>query len=419
MAGTAPRLFLSYESGDRPRVEALAEDLRRADCDPFFDAQLSPGTEWWSQLLGEIERCDAFLPVLSRSYLGSEPCRREAEYACNLLKPVLPIRIEAVEAALLAPYIAEPQWVTYDPSDRNALFHLFRGLRDLRECPPLPVPLPPRPEIPISYLNPLQDRLASQVDIPRAEQVVLLSDLKDRLDGSERSTVIFLLQTFAKRHDLVVQVAKEIDALLAGMGRSFRVLRSGRPSVGPTGTVRLHELLAPGVAARLRQWLVAPDAALTIGAPVAEVELQAGLQPSLVRLFSQQAGVVLELHGEAGDAAGDTGLVVDQLYGWVVRPARPPGATGLLLRTEPWPRGPQAAAPITLELAGTVHALWWADSFYFAAPPGRHPLLVRVTPGGRGVPQSLLKETKVQSAKLATVLLAAPSSGRGKARLLA
>ena len=417
MAGTAPRLFLSYESVDRPRVEALAEDLRRADCDPFFDAQLSPGMEWWSQLLGEIEGCDAFLPVLTPSYLGLEPCRREAEYACNLLKPVLPIRIEAVEAPLLAPYIAEPQWVTYDPSDRNSLFSLFRGLRDLRECPPLPVPLPPRPEIPISYLKPLQDRLAGQVDIPRAEQVVLLSDLKDRINGSERSTVIFLLQTFAKRHDLVVQVAREIDHLLAGRGGAFACFapvarRWDRPA--PSGA----RLLAPGVAARLRKWLVAPDAALSIGAPLAEVELQAGLQTSFVRLFSQQAGVVLGLHGEAGDAVGDTGLVVDQLYGWVVRRARPPGSTGCPA-DQPWPRRPQAAAPITLELAGTVHALWWADSFYFVAPPGRHPLLVRITPGGRGEPQSLLKETKVQSTKVATVLLAAPSSGGGEAHLLA
>src|SRR3954447_12834857 len=81
------RIFLSYAREDRSRVEVLATDLRQMDYEPFFDEQLAGGQAWWEQLLGRIEACDLFLPVLSAEYLDSHPCALEAEYAHALNKP--------------------------------------------------------------------------------------------------------------------------------------------------------------------------------------------------------------------------------------------------------------------------------------------------------------------------------------------
>ena len=213
-----PRLFVSYARPERELVEALIADLRRAGYDAFFDEQLTGGQGWWEQLLTRIEQCDAFIPALSRTYVNSLPCRREGDYAHGLGKPFLPIMLEDMNPAECADYIADAHCVSYVQGDSSAAIDLMRALMNLPPSPALPEPMPERPEIPVTYvaaaIRSAKDRVESIADLTRADQVVLLSDLKMLLSGSHSSTAFDLLREFAARTDLTVQVAKEIDALL-------------------------------------------------------------------------------------------------------------------------------------------------------------------------------------------------------------
>ena len=213
-----PRLFVSYARPERDLVEALIADLRRAGYDAFFDEQLTGGQGWWDQLLTRIEQCDAFIPALSHTYVNSLPCRREGDYAHGLGKPILPIMLEDMNPAECADYIADAHCVSYVQGDSSAAIDLMRALMNLPPSPALPEPMPERPEIPVTYvaaaIRSAKDRVESIADLTRADQVVLLSDLKMLLSGSHSSTAFDLLREFAARTDLTVQVAKEIDALL-------------------------------------------------------------------------------------------------------------------------------------------------------------------------------------------------------------
>ncbi len=217
----ARRLFLSYARAERPRVDALANDLRRAGCDVFFDEQLTTGEDWWNALLGEIEGCDAFIPVLSKQYVVSTPCRLEAEYAHTLSKPLLPIMIETMDPDECAWFIAETHCLQYDHTDANSILDLVRALMLCPEAPALPDTMPARPPVPRSYagitVQALRERLDATNDLTRQEQVLLLADLKTVMQSAEvsSSTCRELLVDFSRRPELTVTVGNEITQMLS------------------------------------------------------------------------------------------------------------------------------------------------------------------------------------------------------------
>ncbi len=217
----ARRLFLSYARPERPRVEVLASDLRRAGCEVFFDEQLTTGENWWNALLDEIEGCNAFVPVLSQAYVVSTPCRLEAEYAHSLNKPLLPIMIEVMNPDECSSFIAETHCLQYDHADANSVLDLARALMMCPECPELPDERPPRPPVPLSYagltVQALRDRLDSTDDLTRQQQVLVLADLKAVMQSSEvnPATCRELLLVFSRRPELTVAIANEVTELLA------------------------------------------------------------------------------------------------------------------------------------------------------------------------------------------------------------
>ncbi len=213
-----PRLFLSYSRHQHDDVEHLASVMRRAGFAPFVDqAGLEGGHPWWDQLLLQIKHCDAFVPILSRHYMNSTPCRREAEWAEALNKPVLPVMIESVEPTGCPEYIARSQFVTFTATDNDALIALTRALYKLPPCPPLPDPLPTPPLAPISPTNALiasaRERVESSGDLAKSEQMVLLGDLKSLLARSPESACD-LMQQFKNRDDVTANIYAEITSIL-------------------------------------------------------------------------------------------------------------------------------------------------------------------------------------------------------------
>lgn len=206
-------IFISYSREDAATVHQLADALVAGGHQVFFDQQVSGGQSWWLTLLDRIAGCDAFVPVLSASYLESVPCKEEARYAGALGRPFVPVNIEEVSPALVDPRVAEAQWVTFRPSDTQSLLSLMRAFTVMGAAPPLPNPMPPQPAVPISYLTDLQEQVTGPVELTRDQQVALVARLRDRLGGPDDKDVRLLLSRLRARPDLNVRVAEDIDAL--------------------------------------------------------------------------------------------------------------------------------------------------------------------------------------------------------------
>jgi TIR domain len=210
-------VFLSYSRADAEFVRKLSAGLRDGGYDVFYDEDLTGGQRWWDTLLDHVEQCDGFIPILSESYVESEPCRREASYAVALGKTMLPVTTGSsqIPGRLLLAEIAEAQWVSYDPLKPDTIWALVRALNRLPAPRPMPEPLPRRPEVPISYLVEFDQMIDSQQEMTAAEQ----HDLVDRLISSagrgDPGDVRRLLQRLRMRPDIRAVVAERIEAFLA------------------------------------------------------------------------------------------------------------------------------------------------------------------------------------------------------------
>lgn len=220
------KVFISYSRECRDTVTALAEDVRDASHDPWFDEKLTGGQRWWDSILEQIRACDAFLYALSPDSLESEACRREFRYAQQLGKPVVPVRLsEQVMPGFLPSPLTEVHCVDYlVPGSKHAYKALERALHNLSPAAPLPDPLPPPPQVPVSYLVALRERIEA-ASLDQKEQIVLVFELRDKFrSGRPGSEIALLLDLLKRRDDLYAKVEREIDSVLAeirqgGVGR--------------------------------------------------------------------------------------------------------------------------------------------------------------------------------------------------------
>ena len=222
-------LFISYARRDRAVVEALVPTLEVLGHEPFYDSEMSAGTQWWQTLLDKIEVSQGFIPVLSDEYLQSEACHREAEWATALGIPMLPIDIEGVRPELCARQIANSNWVQYSADDPMAVARIARGLAEL---PPfeLPDPMPERPEIPISYFADLERLIRTAWEIPFEQELSLVATLTAKLQAPrEAATARELLIALGNRPDVTYSSKVAIDAALGA---------SEHPAAPPTDPPR-------------------------------------------------------------------------------------------------------------------------------------------------------------------------------------
>ena len=87
-------VFISYAHEDRSRVESITQQLRARGFSVWTDAEL-PGARVWSlQLQHAIERCSAFVVLISLASVGSAFVRKELTFAVNKGRPLVPVRID-------------------------------------------------------------------------------------------------------------------------------------------------------------------------------------------------------------------------------------------------------------------------------------------------------------------------------------
>jgi hypothetical protein len=213
-------IFISYNRKNRSLADALAKDFRALGHVAWLDEELSGGQRWWDEILSRIQKCEVFVFVLDRESLTSVACTSEYGYANALGKPILPIRVSPdVSDSSLPEALSVLQYVDYSEQDRNAAFRLARALGGIDPPPPLPDPLPPSPEVPLSYLGKLAPLVMSATELTRAQQADLVFQLKNGLtDPDTVQETRELLQQLRRRQDLYARVAKDIDDLLEDPG---------------------------------------------------------------------------------------------------------------------------------------------------------------------------------------------------------
>jgi formylglycine-generating enzyme required for sulfatase activity len=86
------QVFLSYSRKDLPFVERLAQDLKAAGLDVWYDLSgLEGGQRWGSEIQNAILQSQYFIIVLSSHSVGSEWVEKEFMYAHNLKRKIVPI----------------------------------------------------------------------------------------------------------------------------------------------------------------------------------------------------------------------------------------------------------------------------------------------------------------------------------------
>ncbi|MCR9279459.1 MAG: TIR domain-containing protein [Pseudomonadaceae bacterium] len=90
-------VFVSYAHADAERVTPLISALAEAGVNVWFDEGIVPGNQWTADLAAAIERCSAFLFLVSPNSVVSDHCVNEVHFAINRGKPFLASHLEPVE----------------------------------------------------------------------------------------------------------------------------------------------------------------------------------------------------------------------------------------------------------------------------------------------------------------------------------
>jgi len=204
-------VFISYNRANRLQAQSIMDDVEALGHLAWMDQELSGGQKWWDQILERVRASDIFLLAVTAESLSSEACRRELAYAHALAKPILPaIVADGVSTNLLPPQIAALQLIDLRRSDRESALRLGRALSNLPATPALPQPLPAEPEVPLSYLGRLAERVGSDEPLDFDTQSSLLVSLKAALrDVEVTADARQLLVQLRRRRHLYAEIAEQ------------------------------------------------------------------------------------------------------------------------------------------------------------------------------------------------------------------
>ncbi len=112
-------LFISYAHEEAAFVERLRAALLARGKEPWIDTEgIEPADRWRGSAQEAIERSDAFVFVLSRAALASEPCRGELDHALSVGKRLIVLCVEEAAGEGAVPEaVAELSWIMMRPED--------------------------------------------------------------------------------------------------------------------------------------------------------------------------------------------------------------------------------------------------------------------------------------------------------------
>jgi len=211
------KVFITYSRSDQEQVSSFVRDLEELNHDVWFDQDLSGGQSWWDNILSKIRDCELYIFAITQESIDSTACKREMKYAESLRRNSLPVLFSNKVSMAMAPrYISQMQFINYtNPGDKTALFALLKAINNLPPVQSLPDPLPAPPDVPISYLDTVKEKIEAP-SLDKRDQTELLGDLKQRLNDpdTKREDVIHLLKKLRRHDDLLASIGAEIDVVL-------------------------------------------------------------------------------------------------------------------------------------------------------------------------------------------------------------
>ena len=94
------RIFVSYSRADAQFVQDFIPLIRRVYKGQhviWYDDEIHGGSKWWDMILGEVERADLFLYLISSDSLDSQYCQAEFREALRLNKAILPVLVRRTQ----------------------------------------------------------------------------------------------------------------------------------------------------------------------------------------------------------------------------------------------------------------------------------------------------------------------------------
>lgn len=210
------KLFLSYASAHRPKVAELASDIVSLGHVAWYDQELTGGQEWWDHILRQIRACDLFVLVITAETLESEACRRELDYATQLGKSLLPVRLDQpFDLDHVPRVVSRRQIVNYGRGEKSGVLELNKALQTVATSGPLPDPLPSPPTVPISYVAEIIEEIRRKDRLEHDEQIAIVFRLRDHLRQSgDYAGVRKAFETMLQRRELYANVRDEIQQIL-------------------------------------------------------------------------------------------------------------------------------------------------------------------------------------------------------------
>lgn len=127
------RVFVSYYHGDRRLAGRVRAELQRLGISVFVaHDDINPSQEWQKTILRELERCHAFLPLLTRRFHTSKWTDQETGLAIEKRKPIVPLNVDVNPYGFAAQFQAfHLRRARIDRSSVN-LFRTLRGMGRVR-----------------------------------------------------------------------------------------------------------------------------------------------------------------------------------------------------------------------------------------------------------------------------------------------
>lgn len=215
-------IFVSYSRDDAKTVTQLAEGLAAAGRDTWYDADLSGGEAWWTEILKNIRQAEVVVFALSDNSLRSKPCRAELNYALALRRTIVPIQVGHVTNFRANP-LSELQTIQFRPKDAHSAFEVIAAVNEAAQrCCPLPEDLPDEPPIPYAYLVSLNKQIDNEALGPNAQIEVidqLRNAFRDEIEDSVLDDIMAVLRKLKLQTWTTVRAAREADDLLASMDK--------------------------------------------------------------------------------------------------------------------------------------------------------------------------------------------------------
>src|SRR5512135_312110 len=136
-------VFLSHSSGDKPKVEELAQRLKQAGIEPFLDKwNLIPGQPWQEALEEALNQSTACAVIIGSGPFGPwhhEEMRAALEHRVSGSRgkfPVIPVLLSAAERPQdhdLPMFLKRMTWVEFSKGldDEQAFHRLVCGIRSI------------------------------------------------------------------------------------------------------------------------------------------------------------------------------------------------------------------------------------------------------------------------------------------------